>query len=117
MMTTDDEARDVPYFRNLIKTQSERLTVLCETWEAKLEAKSGTLTDEIVGQIRSTIGKARLFMFKKGRFEQFKGLVDNCEFGTGDKPTTCMDLQVDIKCLKVWFSKKYCNKIIDLDIT
>jgi len=27
------------------------------------------------------------------RFHQFSGLVDNCEFGTGEKTTSCMDLQ------------------------
>ena len=29
----------------------------------------------------------------KGRFRQFAGLVDNCEFGIGEKETTCQDLQ------------------------
>ena len=27
------------------------------------------------------------------RFKQFSGLVDNCEFSTGEKETTCTDLQ------------------------
>ncbi|XP_035686146.1 disks large-associated protein 5-like [Branchiostoma floridae] len=27
------------------------------------------------------------------RFKQFSGLVDNCEFNTGEKETTCQDLQ------------------------
>ena len=94
-MACTDEVKDVPHFRNLIKVQSGRLTALCDAWDAKLEAIVGNISDDVVGQIRSTIGKARLFMFKKGRFEQFKGLVDNCEFGIGDKPTTCMDLQVE----------------------
>jgi len=29
----------------------------------------------------------------KERFQQFEGLVDNCEFGTGEKPVNCEDLQ------------------------
>ena len=91
--------RDVPYFRNLIRTQTDRLSQLCSVWENKLE-QNAELQEEVSGQIRSTIGKARLFMFKKGRFEQFKGLVDNCEFGTGDKPNNCMGLQVEEKNLK-----------------
>ena len=33
-------------------------------------------------------------MNKKGRFEQFRSLIHNCEFGLGEKETTCMDLQV-----------------------
>ena len=27
------------------------------------------------------------------RFKQFAGLIDNCEFGTGQKEVTCTDLQ------------------------
>ena len=45
----------------------------------------------VSGQVRATIGKAQLLMTQ--RFKQFSGLVDNCEFGTGLKPTTCDDLQ------------------------
>ena len=41
-----------------------------------------------------SIGKANLLMNKKGRFEQFRSLIHNCEFGLGEKETTCMDLQV-----------------------
>ena len=55
---------------------------------------SGPSTDEdVAGQVRTTIGQARLLMNKKGRFEQFSGLVDNCANGTGEKKTTVMDLQ------------------------
>ena len=56
--------------------------------------KSAPSSDEdVAGQIRTTIGQARLLMNKKGRFEQFSGLVDNCANGTGEKKTTVMDLQ------------------------
>ena len=62
------------------------------SWEAK--ASSSVPSDEdVAGQIRTTIGQARLLMNKKGRFEQFSGLVDNCANGTGEKKTTVMDLQ------------------------
>jgi len=43
------------------------------------------------GCIRTTIGQAELLMAE--RFKQFAGLVDNCEFGTGQKEVTCSDLQ------------------------
>jgi len=43
------------------------------------------------GCIRTTIGQAELLMAE--RFKQFAGLVDNCEFGTGEKEVTCSDLQ------------------------
>ena len=32
-------------------------------------------------------------MNKKGRFQQFKDLISNCEFEHGEKKTTCTDLQ------------------------
>ncbi len=51
--------------------------------------------DETAGQIRATIGKARILMNKKGRFQQFQDLIKNCEFGYGEKKTTCTDLQVN----------------------
>jgi disks large-associated protein 5 len=42
------------------------------------------------GQIRSVVGQAQLLMDQ--RFKQFSGLVDNCEFGKGEKETTTTDL-------------------------
>ena len=53
-----------------------------------------SVPEEVQDDVRAAIGKARLLTNKKGRFEQFRGLVDNCELGTGAKETTCMDLQV-----------------------
>lgn len=43
------------------------------------------------GQIRTTIGQAELLMGQ--RFRQFSGLVDHCEFKTGEKEVGCTDLQ------------------------
>ena len=43
------------------------------------------------GDIRSTVGQGRLVIAE--RFDQFSGLIDNCEFKKGEKETTCMDLQ------------------------
>ena len=93
---TGEQLRDVHYFRNLLSTESTRLEEMCKEWEAKLEVKGqGEVKDEeIQGQIRACIGKARLLMNRKGRFEQFRTLIDNCEFQRGEQKTTCMDLQV-----------------------
>lgn len=41
--------------------------------------------------MRTAVGQARLLM--KERFNQFGGLVDDCEFARGEKVTTCTDLQ------------------------
>ncbi|XP_066283370.1 microtubule-associated protein futsch-like isoform X3 [Branchiostoma lanceolatum] len=83
------EAHDVPYFRRLLVSQAEHLTVLCSKWE-DVVTEDG-LSEEVQGQIRTTIGQAQLLMDQ--RFKQFSGLVDNCEFNTGEKETTCQDLQ------------------------
>ena len=40
--------------------------------------------------MRTAIGKAQLLIAQ--RFKQFSGLIDNCEFNTGEKETTCQDL-------------------------
>ena len=61
-------------------------------WESKVTS-SAPSDEEVAGQIRTTIGQARLLMNKKGRFEQFSGLVESCANGTGEKKTTVMDLQ------------------------
>ncbi len=88
--------KDVQYFRKLLTDTNKRLADLCQTWEAKLEKvpKSLGSYEDVSGNIRSTIGRSRLLTDRKGRLPQFKGLIDNCEFGYGEKETTCMDLQV-----------------------
>ena len=45
----------------------------------------------VTGQIRASTGKAQLLIAQ--RFRQFRGLVDDCEFKTGARETTCDDLQ------------------------
>ena len=52
-------------------------------------------------------GKANLLMNKKGRFEQFRSLIHNCEFGLGEKETTCMDLQVHFKVFLTILKRKF----------
>merc|ERR1719228_1042977 len=87
---THVEHGSVPYFRKLLITETERITKICNEWEEKLSANAHLIDEEIQGPIRSTVGQGRLVMAE--RFHQFSGLVDNCEFGKGEKETTTMDL-------------------------
>ena len=92
-VTTEAETepkQDVSYFRTLLKTETARLTAICDSWEQKLEDNLEKIEEDIQGEIRSVIGQGRLVMAE--RFHQFTGLVDNCEFKRGEKETTCMDL-------------------------
>ena len=91
----EENNHDVDYFKRILQETSDKLTTECQKWEeemAKLDANRERYED-ICGNIRLTIGKANLLMNKKGRFEQFRGLIRNCEFNLGEKETTCMDLQ------------------------
>ncbi|KAI0224194.1 hypothetical protein LSAT2_024798 [Lamellibrachia satsuma] len=81
---------DVSYFRELLVSETKRLTTECEKWD-KVISSTDNLSDDVEGQIRTTVGQAQLLM--RQRFKQFSGLVDNCEFGTGEKATLCTDLQ------------------------
>nr|CAB3267413.1 uveal autoantigen with coiled-coil domains and ankyrin repeats [Phallusia mammillata] len=82
---------DVKYFRNLIKDTSDQLNDICDKWEKYEVPDDLPDMDQISGDVRTTIGQARLVM--KERFTQFEGLVDHCEFKTSEKPVTCQDLQ------------------------
>ena len=90
------EVKDVKYFKNILDGTTQELTEKCQLWETKMKNLSQSIRnyEDVCGTIRLTIGKANLLMNKKGRFEQFKTLISNCEFGLGEKETTCMDLQV-----------------------
>jgi len=81
----------VPYFRSQLADETRRMTDLCDSWEKKLEINKGVISDETEGELRCVIGQGRLVMAE--RFNQFSGLVDNCEFKQGEKETTCMDLK------------------------
>ncbi|XP_041828978.1 disks large-associated protein 5 isoform X2 [Melanotaenia boesemani] len=80
---------DVPYFRSEIDKETDKLTTLSLHWESKVEDES--IPEEMRDRMRSAVGQARLLM--KERFNQFSGLVDDCELGRGEKITTCTDLQ------------------------
>ncbi|XP_057587860.1 disks large-associated protein 5 isoform X2 [Hippopotamus amphibius kiboko] len=78
---------DVPYFRNILQSETEKLTSHCLEWDRKLELD---IPDAAKDLIRIAVGQTRLLM--KERFKQFEGLVDNCEYKRGEKETTCTDL-------------------------
>ncbi|KAF6351115.1 DLG associated protein 5 [Rhinolophus ferrumequinum] len=78
---------DVPYFRNILQSETEKLNSHCLEWDRKLELD---IPDDAKDLIRTTVGQTRLLM--KERFKQFEGLVDDCEYKRGKKETTCTDL-------------------------
>ncbi|XP_051477373.1 disks large-associated protein 5 [Apus apus] len=89
-MKSDDvreQEHDVPYFRNILKSETERLMSQCLQWDGKFELD---IPEDAKDLIRTTIGQTRLLIAE--RFKQFEGLVDNCEFKQGEKETTCTDL-------------------------
>ncbi|NXE81267.1 DLGP5 protein, partial [Cochlearius cochlearius] len=82
-----EQEHDVPYFRNILRSETERLMSQCLQWDGKFELD---IPEDAKDLIRTTIGQTRLLIAE--RFKQFEGLVDNCEFKRGEKETTCMDL-------------------------
>ncbi|XP_060705284.1 disks large-associated protein 5 isoform X1 [Hemiscyllium ocellatum] len=80
---------NVAYFRGIVKSETESLSVLCQQWE--IWANSAEVPDHVKDLVRTTVGQARLLMAE--RFKQFNGLVDNCEFKTSEKEVTCTDLE------------------------
>ncbi|XP_066132727.1 disks large-associated protein 5 isoform X2 [Saccopteryx bilineata] len=78
---------NVPYFRNILQSETEKLTSHCLNWDKKLELD---IPDDAKDLIRIAVGQTRLLM--KERFKQFEGLVDDCEYKRGTKETTCTDL-------------------------
>ncbi|XP_066854694.1 LOW QUALITY PROTEIN: disks large-associated protein 5 [Anser cygnoides] len=82
-----EQEHDVPYFRNILQSETERLMSQCLQWDGKLELD---IPEDAKDLIRTTVGQTRLLIAE--RFKQFEGLVDNCEFKRGEKETTCTDL-------------------------
>eukprot|EP00092_Neocalanus_flemingeri_P025251 GFUD01027383.1.p1 GENE.GFUD01027383.1~~GFUD01027383.1.p1 ORF type:complete len:1157 (+),score=383.85 GFUD01027383.1:69-3539(+) len=86
----EEKKHDIPYFRNLVVSETVRLTSVCDGWDKKFEENLEKMSEDIQGEVRTVIGQGRLVMSE--RFTQFSGLVDNCEFKRGEKETTCTDL-------------------------
>ncbi|XP_028728106.1 disks large-associated protein 5-like [Peromyscus leucopus] len=78
---------DVPYFRKILQSETDKLTSQCLEWDRKLELD---IPDDAKDLIRTTVGQTRLLIME--RFKQFEGLVDNCEYKRGEKETTCSNL-------------------------
>uniref|UniRef100_A0ACB8G6C2 Uncharacterized protein n=1 Tax=Sphaerodactylus townsendi TaxID=933632 RepID=A0ACB8G6C2_9SAUR len=78
---------DVPYFRNILHSETERLTSCCREWDG---TAAMDIPEDAQDLVRTTVGQTRLLLGE--RFKQFEGLVDNCEFRRGEKETTCSDL-------------------------
>ena len=77
-------------FRHLLRRETERISHLCSHWE-DLASSEANVSDDVTGEVRSVVGLGRLVMAE--RFNQFSGLVDNCQFKRGVKETTVEDLQ------------------------
>uniref|UniRef100_A0A4W5KVQ0 Discs, large (Drosophila) homolog-associated protein 5 n=1 Tax=Hucho hucho TaxID=62062 RepID=A0A4W5KVQ0_9TELE len=89
LQSPQEPGHDVPYFRLVVVSETERLTAFCQQWEPRVDDAS--IPEEMRDRMRTAVGQARLLM--KERFGQFSGLVDDCELGRGEKITTCTDLQ------------------------
>ncbi|XP_005355449.1 disks large-associated protein 5 [Microtus ochrogaster] len=84
---TSQPQHDVPYFRTILQSETDRLTSHCLEWDRKLDLD---IPDDAKDLIRTTVGQTRLLIME--RFKQFEGLIDNCEYKRGEKETTCSDL-------------------------
>ncbi|KAL0983920.1 hypothetical protein UPYG_G00134780 [Umbra pygmaea] len=84
-----EQSHDLPYFRSVVVSETEKLTCFCRLWELRVEDTS--IPEEMRDRMRTAVGQARLLM--KERFGQFSSLMDDCELGRGEKITTCSDLQ------------------------
>ena len=104
-MENNQQTHDVPYFKDILKKNDDAMEQKVKLWTKKVNEleEMSNVKDDVCGKIRSTIGKAILLTNKKGRFQQFRTLIENCEFGLGEKATTCMDLQVS----SIYFKLKY----------
>lgn len=83
----EQPSHDVPYFRDTMKSEIQKLTLLCSDWDRRIDME---IPEDAKDLIRTTVGQTRLLLTE--RFKQFEGLVDNCEFKRGEKETTCTDL-------------------------
>ncbi|XP_075048637.1 disks large-associated protein 5 isoform X2 [Mixophyes fleayi] len=84
----EQSQHDVPYFRDTLKVEIQRLELMCSEWGKRIDMD---IPDDAKDLVRTTVGQTRLLISE--RFKQFEGLVDHCEFKTGEKETTCTDLE------------------------
>merc|ERR1719376_1272238 len=97
-----EKEKAVQSYTNLLNESKKKLTDLSQKWEIKMEdfnngaggptGLTEQAEEEVKGQIRATIGKATILMNQKGKFHQFQQLIDNCQYGRGEKETKHTDL-------------------------
>eukprot|EP00062_Callorhinchus_milii_P002988 gi/632939741/ref/XP_007882993.1/ PREDICTED: disks large-associated protein 4 [Callorhinchus milii] len=76
--------RDGYSFLKLLQAEKERMEGWCHQIET--ETKENTLSEEVLGKIRSAVGSAQLLMSQK--FQQFHGLCEqNLNQNTNPRPT------------------------------
>ncbi|KAI8787440.1 disks large-associated protein 5, partial [Biomphalaria glabrata] len=90
LKVNEEKMERVNYYKNLVKSETQRLNELGDKWTAYLH-HSTDVGEDAQGQIRSTVGKSQLLIDQ--RFKQFTGLINDCEFNLGEKETTPTDLQ------------------------
>ncbi|KAK0069399.1 disks large-associated protein 5 [Biomphalaria pfeifferi] len=90
LKVNEEKMERVNYYKNLVKSETQRLNELGDKWTSYLH-HSTDVGEDAQGQIRSTVGKSQLLIDQ--RFKQFTGLINDCEFTLGEKETTPTDLQ------------------------
>jgi len=84
-------AKSAAHFRTILDDETAKLNALCVEWESLLDrADQQIANEEVIGDIRSAIGLARLLVNQ--RFKQFSGLIKDCEEGS-KPPVTPQDLE------------------------
>ncbi|XP_061591394.1 disks large-associated protein 4 isoform X2 [Cololabis saira] len=76
--------RDGNWFLKLLQAETGRMEGWCQQMEK--ETKDNTISEEVLGTIRSAVGSAQLLITKK--FEQFRGLCkENLNVNANPRPT------------------------------
>lgn len=102
---SSDPIQVAKHYLEIMKNERERLNVLATNAEKEHDQllENDDIDEEILGQIRSTAGKARLLATKK--FKQFEGFCDDCinQITRDMPPPTSGDLLGlwDVICLQV----------------
>ncbi|CAL8325059.1 unnamed protein product [Merluccius merluccius] len=76
--------RDGNWFLKLLQAETGRMEGWCQQME--LETKDNTLSEDVLGTVRSAVGSAQLLIASK--FQQFRGLCDeNLDMNANPRPT------------------------------
>lgn len=88
-MNSAIQATGAAYFHTVLSNEISRLLAICDTWNKYKQ--SDDVSEDALDMIDVAVGQANLLINKK--FQQFRGLINSCENGSGDRPVTCEDLQ------------------------